>query len=341
MNQNPLISIITPLFNAEKYISATIDSVLAQSYPYWEMIIVDDGSTDNSYNIVNARLKEEKCISLYQRDRLPKGVSTSRNIGIEKAKGDYILFLDADDIIVSTCLENRLKAMQKENDPHFCVFQMDMLSDDPEFSGRLLTTPSDNYLFDFISYKLPWTVTSPMWKASFLKERLVGFNENFIRLEDPELHIRALLEEGVRYKVFSESEYLDCSYRFFRGKINLSAALVSFKQYLEVIYDKIIVREEKNIYLKALQELYDQIILFYSTYPDAELRKNASLLKEINKAFLSRNIIDKKLYKKTNFFLFYITNKLNKSSPINKILLRAGFDHFYAFRIPTSKSEVI
>lgn len=339
MNRRPLISIITPMYNAEKYIRETIDSVLAQAYPHWEMIIVDDGSTDNSYNIVNDYIQKDSRINLYERDRLPKGASTSRNIGIKKSKGDYIIFLDADDILFPTCLENRLETMKKEDNPDFCVFQMNMMSGDKEFDGKHLTHKSENYLYDFITSKFSWTVTCPIWKADFLKEKLTGFDENFIRLEDPELHIRALLLEDVRFKVFSESEYLDCSYRFFKGKINLSEALDSYKQYLYIIYTKIILLKDKQIYFKALRDLYDQIVLFYSTYPIIVLEENIEKMKDINKVFRMKGIIDRKLYIKTNLFLSYIKNKLYRYAIINRLLLRFGFDHFYAFRISNMIKE--
>ncbi len=89
----PLVSIIIPMYNAEKYMDRTIQSVLQQSYTNWELIIVNDGSTDHSVAVCEKYNNEKiKCFSQQN-----KGVSAARNYGINKALGDIIAFLDADD----------------------------------------------------------------------------------------------------------------------------------------------------------------------------------------------------------------------------------------------------
>ena len=92
-----LVSIITPSYNSEKFISMTIDSVLRQTYRNWEMIIVDDASTDNTCTIIYDYCKKDNRIKLI---RLKKnsGAAVARNRAIEKSKGKYIAFLDSDDI---------------------------------------------------------------------------------------------------------------------------------------------------------------------------------------------------------------------------------------------------
>lgn len=93
----PLVSIITPLYNSEKYIAETIESVLAQTYSNWEMIIVDDCSKDNSTKIVEEYQKKDRRIKLY-RNEINKGVSYTRNRAIDLSQGKYIAFLDSDDL---------------------------------------------------------------------------------------------------------------------------------------------------------------------------------------------------------------------------------------------------
>ena len=106
-----LVSIIIPVFNREKVLKETLDSVLNQSYPYWECIVVDDGSMDSTTDIMNTYASRDERFSFYSRlDTIkPKGVSACRNIGIEKAKGDFIIFLDSDDLLAPNCLDNRIK----------------------------------------------------------------------------------------------------------------------------------------------------------------------------------------------------------------------------------------
>jgi glycosyltransferase involved in cell wall biosynthesis len=105
---NPLISIIIPTFNREKLIAKTLDSVLIQTYHNWECIIVDDGSSDNSYTIIDKYLNKDNRFHFTKRNREPKGASTCRNIGTNMASGEYLIFLDSDDVLDTLCLENRV-----------------------------------------------------------------------------------------------------------------------------------------------------------------------------------------------------------------------------------------
>ena len=107
------ISIIIPVYNAENYLSSCINSILKQTYYNWEIIIVDDGSTDNSKSIYTKFAEEDKRIKFFYQKN--KGVSAARNLGIEMAKGDYIVFVDADDWIEATFLEKMLKVLEKEH----------------------------------------------------------------------------------------------------------------------------------------------------------------------------------------------------------------------------------
>lgn len=103
-----LVSIIIPLYNAEKYISETLDSVLSQTYKNWECIIVDDGSTDLSKVIVTEYCKKDKRFQYHW--QINKGASAARNKGFELSKGEYIQHLDADDIIMPEKIQSMLEA---------------------------------------------------------------------------------------------------------------------------------------------------------------------------------------------------------------------------------------
>ena len=109
-----LVSIITPCYNAEAFIAQTIKSVQEQTYKNWELIIVDDYSADKSYSIAEQYAKEDSRIICIKN---PKnlGVAQTRNRAIESAKGEYIAFLDADDIWLPNKLQNQVTLMQKEN----------------------------------------------------------------------------------------------------------------------------------------------------------------------------------------------------------------------------------
>lgn len=112
--ENKLVSIITPVYNSEKYIEECIKSVINQSYKNIEMIIIDDGSTDNSKNIIEKYTESFPFIK-YIKCNKNNGVWAARNIGIEKAKGRFISFLDADDLYKKNKIENQINFMLNNN----------------------------------------------------------------------------------------------------------------------------------------------------------------------------------------------------------------------------------
>ena len=97
----PRISIIVPVYNKQKQISRCIESVKSQSYKNWELILIDDGSTDNSAFIIQSYLSDSRISYFYKENG---GVSSARNMGIKKASGEWIIFLDADDYFLSNAL---------------------------------------------------------------------------------------------------------------------------------------------------------------------------------------------------------------------------------------------
>jgi len=109
-----LVSIITPSYNSDKFISKTIESVINQTYDNWEMIIVDDCSPDNSNEIIEEYIKQDNRIKLIKLDK-NSGPAVARNTAIKKAKGRYIAFLDADDLWLPDKLEKQLNFMNTNN----------------------------------------------------------------------------------------------------------------------------------------------------------------------------------------------------------------------------------
>jgi glycosyltransferase involved in cell wall biosynthesis len=107
-----LVSIITPLYNGEKYIAETIESVLSQTYTNWEMIIINDGSTDNSVTIVENYLNDPRISLLQQKNQ---GSAAARNNGIRNAQGQYISLLDADDIWEPDFLDSQIAFIKEKN----------------------------------------------------------------------------------------------------------------------------------------------------------------------------------------------------------------------------------
>ena len=103
----PLVSIITPSYNSSKFIEETIASVQAQTYSHWEMLITDDGSTDNSFEIIKEICKKDSRVKLFSIKNA--GPAVARNNSIKHAKGKYLAFLDSDDLWMPEFLSTSIK----------------------------------------------------------------------------------------------------------------------------------------------------------------------------------------------------------------------------------------
>lgn len=110
---SPLVSIIIPVYNSEKYLAECIESAVAQTWPNREIIIIDDGSTDNSLKIAQNYSGVSGVKIITQKN---KGASAARNTGLKEAKGDYIQFLDADDLLSQNKIESQVKYLNESND---------------------------------------------------------------------------------------------------------------------------------------------------------------------------------------------------------------------------------
>lgn len=103
MDKQPLLSIIVPVYNVAQYLSACVDSLLTQTWKNLEVILVDDGSTDESWAVMQAYASRDSRVRLFQQPN--KGVSAARNLGLEQARGEYIGFVDSDDTVLPQYLE--------------------------------------------------------------------------------------------------------------------------------------------------------------------------------------------------------------------------------------------
>lgn len=290
-----LVSIIIPTYNRADLIVVTLDSVFNQIYSNWECIIIDDGSTDGSGTIIQKYVDSDTRFSYFLRpDYKQKGPSSCRNFGIEKAKGEYVLFLDSDDLISETCLQNRVSFAIQNPKFDFWIFQMQTFGYDqaPIFNYGIgvFKNETEYCKQEFAKGNHPFVVTCPLWKKNVLIN-INGFNENLLSFEDPELHLRAL-KEGYKIK-YANLEQPDCFYRlkqnnkpvnvisslrnnyvFFENHLqsNDSDSILYYKKVLnEIILKKVLLRQyfkfyelgmEKKILLSS-NVFYGIMLLFY------------------------------------------------------------------------------
>lgn len=142
---NNLVSIITPTYNSAKYISETIQSVQNQTHQNWEMIIVDDCSTDNTINIIKEFIAKDNRIQLHQLES-NSGAGIARNKALSFVKGDYIAFLDADDLWLPNKLFAQLDFME-QNNLKFTFSYYNLIDEESNSLNITIKTPNE------ISYK--------------------------------------------------------------------------------------------------------------------------------------------------------------------------------------------
>ena len=135
---NDLVSIIMPSYNTGKFIRATIESVLAQTYSNWELILVDDCSTDDTDDIVKAYLSDQRI--RYIKNETNSGAAVSRNRALREAKGKWIAFLDSDDLWESTKLEKQI-AFMENHDYHFSYTNYIEIDETSIPNGKHVTGP--------------------------------------------------------------------------------------------------------------------------------------------------------------------------------------------------------
>ncbi|MEO7214170.1 glycosyltransferase family 2 protein [Mucilaginibacter sp.] len=223
---SPLVSIIIPAYNAESYLEATIQSAVAQTWPNKEIIVVDDGSNDNTLRI--AKELEGELVSVYAQPN--SGASTARNYGLSKSKGSFIQFLDADDLLSPGKIEQQTTALITQPNKVAVCSTIHFFDD----AARLTSTPSP-YEEQFIySTNNPVDFMVRMWGGYDLKASMVqsnawlipktlidkfgNWNENLTLDDDGEFFARMALNSAGIIKTGGLNYY-----RKFRTLKNLSA----------------------------------------------------------------------------------------------------------------------
>ncbi|MEO6838767.1 MAG: glycosyltransferase family A protein [Ginsengibacter sp.] len=208
----PNVSIIIPHFNRSHLLKQTIDSVNQQTYKNWELIIVDDGSDDAELEKIR-EYANAKNIKVLQRSGGIKGPSSCRNQGVKISSGEYLLFLDSDDLLAPFCIEQRIAAMTSSKQTNMGIFVMENFKDYPgdTRTNFNINTSLENSVSLFLQNNNPWNVTCPIWKKDFF-EKVGGFDEELLFMEDPELHLRAINYPGAEIKTFYDHP-ADCYYR--------------------------------------------------------------------------------------------------------------------------------
>lgn len=256
-----LVSIVTANYNKAEFILETINAVLHQTYTNWEWIISDDASTDNSVEIISAYLVDKRISLLINAENA--GGNVRRNQALARARGEYVLFLDADDLLHKDCLANRIMQTKVFPKAGLLVFSMAVFKKQPsDVTGHDWIPSSSAPLKDFLTHKLPWSIMQPFWKKEVL-ETLNGFDENFHRLQDVDLNTRALLIPGLVYKIVGGKP--DCYYRIdeHRKNYNTYTFLSKWTESALLYCDKmsqLVAKEQTRYLVGTIFQTYFQVM---------------------------------------------------------------------------------
>ena len=240
----PNISVIMPAYNAENYISDAIESILDQSYSDFEFIIINDGSTDKTLDIIRKYQTEDSRIVVISREN--KGLPSSLNEGLNISRGAYIARMDADDISHKFRLERQLGFIEKEH-IQLCGCHYDRID---EFN-KLKNITKVPITYDDIAISLAYSV--PFAHGSILvhKKCIMKFMYKDLPLEDYDLWIRMFLE-GISFGNVNESLYklrdTSSSYTKINIKMREHSRSLIAKNYVKLNKQKLKKLLTKNLY---------------------------------------------------------------------------------------------
>jgi len=217
-NNQPLISIIIPYYNSGLFLERTFRSINDQSYANWELLFVDDGSSDDGPEIIEKIIANDKRVFSLKRpeEGFKSGGRGAKNYGYLKSKGDYVVFFDADDYMLPNYLEERISMMQEEAsvDVVFTDFGWKVAS---HLSPKKLYTYDPKFNTDFSYLKKTvdfwksyadlnffWVPSNMMWRSSSIK--IMKWNEATTIGEDFEFHSQAILA-GLQFKYLNKTTW--------------------------------------------------------------------------------------------------------------------------------------
>ena len=284
--QDKMVSVILPVYNAEKYIEECINSVRKQMYSEWELIIIDDGSVDGTSKIINTFLKDERRIKYYKTEN--GGVSNARNYGLNLAKGEWIFFLDADDYLTENCLQDCVQTSVTYDADVVVIahYELDEFSNTCKKNNKFKETEILNHndtMKNFLkTNKIGWEIWGKLFRSNLLKnlnfdkELRIGEDAVYLVSTLKKCNKMVLLKEyGYFYRLNSTSvmaqkfsdknldtiEVISTIYEQTKSEYPIEADSFSLKYYiwfLRNFYCKVSA-EERDSYKKCIDEIRNKI----------------------------------------------------------------------------------
>lgn len=282
-NLLPLVSIVIPSYNKVDLLMEMVDCVRNQSYGHWELIIVDDGSTEDNVN--RAKALNDNRIKVMERDRLPKGGQTCRNIGFENSTGKYVIFFDADDLLSCNCLEQRVQFMEGNPDLDFSVFpatsfvnQKDIKSLGPTMG---LPRPGEDALTSLLSGRFQFAVWTNIYKRESLERKGIRWDEDVLVYQDFDYNLAAILS-SLKFGFDNDGEcdyYYRVSYssdtvfsKFTPQKLSSTERLV--EKTISLLYNRADYAQRKEEFFTFILLHFERLMNLKDTFYIKSLIKN-------------------------------------------------------------------
>lgn len=283
-----LISIIIPVYNAEKYLKKCIDSILDQTYSNLEIIIVNDGSKDNSLDIINEYATKDSRIKVCNKEN--GGVSSARNEGINKANGTYVMFIDADDYIEKDMLKKMYDCIE-ENNAGICLCGMNVVSTEGEIY-RTYTYGQDRNKLEikdglieskenYISLlEVNWAPFCKLIKKDLIQH--IRYDKNVAIAEDLLFNAMLLLENSdFKVAVCSEAMYNYVDVPTSATKSSYSSKILQGLITEEKVYNMLSEIDKKDRLSKVL---FSGVITFFFRYATADKAVQKEYIEDYKKA---------------------------------------------------------
>ncbi len=191
----PAVSIITPTKNRLQLLRETVQSITAQTFDDWDCLVVDDGSNDGTDEYMSDLVSRDARFRYLKRQGEVAGANVCRNMGVHASVGEFIIFLDSDDVLGSTCLEVRVQHMLSHTSLDFMVFQAGTFKEQVGDSDVVWHpfTPGDD-LSRFLQHECVWDITGPIWRRTVF-DRYGVFDETLKSMQDYDMHLRMLVKK--------------------------------------------------------------------------------------------------------------------------------------------------
>jgi glycosyltransferase involved in cell wall biosynthesis len=200
-----MISIIIPFYNRKELLQEALESVLHQTSSDWECILVDDGSIDGSDEVVKEYVSIDNRFKYFKRNHKLKGASVCRNIGFQNAKGNWIMFLDSDDLLSPNCIENRLRDAYNYIDYDFLIYNSIAFDEQGKKVYWNIETDEPD-LTRFLRLDGLWNISSTLYRKTYIDNiPMPLFTETLPFLQDWELAVRLIFSKA-NYKKFLDNE---------------------------------------------------------------------------------------------------------------------------------------